>query len=65
MTDNGRSLSPATIKEMIDRRAQLIRELTQLEGELLAVGAIRRPAVVSRRSVERGERPLSDRSKIL
>lgn len=40
----------------LERRRRLIAELANLEAELISEGVIRRPALVTKASLERGER---------
>lgn len=50
----GIAKSAARLK--LERRRRLIAELANLEAELISEGVIRRPALVTKASLERGER---------
>ncbi len=50
------AIARPSARQRMERRRQLIAELALIERELIDEGLIRRPALVTKASLERGER---------
>ncbi len=50
------AIAKSAARLKLERRRRLIAELANLEAELISEGIIRRPALVTKASLERGER---------